>query len=209
VLTTHVTKVIARGDFGPPVFVGDALAWPAASRDGGPATHLVALNDATFLAWRPIAVPPALDAAGQSALMGSPSSGTWATPVGLIASDDGATAYYSENLTELFYSPSPAVPARLVLQLRGGNLFAAGVPAVGPGYVGWTINDDASYLASATSLAAARITALGDEFGAGGHVVVMGSSGTKTEPARNPFWLLNGSVINALKCARSPKRATA
>jgi len=206
-LLTGATVRIARGYLGPPVFVGDALAWPAASRKDGPATHVVARNDAAFPARQPIAVPPALDAAGRAALMGSSSYGSWPTPVGLIASDGGATAYYAGDLTELFYSPSPGQPARLVLQLHSGSMFAAGTPAVGPGYIGWTVNGDASYLASASSLAAARITTSGAEYSAGGHVLVMGL-GTKIQPVRNPFWLFSGSVVSTLKCAAPVRHAS-
>jgi hypothetical protein len=206
-LLTGATVRIARGYLGPPVFVGDALVWPAASHNGGPATHLVARNDAVFPARQPVAVPPALSAASQSALMGSDSFGYWPTLVGLIASDDGATAYYAGDLTELFYSPSPATPARLVLQLHGGSMFAAGAPALGPGYIGWTVNGDASYLASASSLAAARITTNGAEYSAGGYVLVMGF-GTKIQPARNPFWLFSGSVVRTLKCAAPVRHAS-
>jgi hypothetical protein len=204
-LATGVTDVIARGSVGPPVFVGEALVWPAPSHKGGPATHLVARNGGAFPARQPIAVPPALGAAGHAALMGSSSFGSWAIPVGLIASDGRATAYYSGDLTQLFYSPSPSQPARLVLQLHGGDTFAAGTPAVGTGYLGWTVNGDASYLASAASLAAARITTFGEEFSAGSRVLVMGWSGSKKLPARNPFDLFNGSVISTLKCAGPAK----
>jgi hypothetical protein len=70
---------------------------------------------------------------------------------------------------------------------------------------GWTVNDDASYLAGASSLAAARITALGEEFSAGSRVLVMGWSGKKKQPASNPFWLFSGSVINTLRCAAPAK----
>ncbi len=206
-LASDATDVIATGYFGPPVFVGNALAWPAASRPDGPATHLVARQDAAFPARQPTAIPPALSAASHAALMGSSSFGSWATPVGLIASDGRATAYYSGDLTELFYSPSPSQPARLVLQLHGDATFAAGTPAVGTGYLGWTINGDASYLASATSLAAARVTTFGGEFSAGSRVFVMGWSGSKKVPARNPFHLLNGSVVSTLRCAGSARPA--
>ena len=140
--------------------------------------------------------------------MGSSAAGSWSVPVPLIASDGQATAFISQNLTQLFYSPSPSVPARIVLQLRGGNTFAAGAPAVGPGYLGWTVNGDASYLASASSLAAARITTFGLEFSAGSRVFVMGYSGVKTQPARNPFHLFNGSVVSSLKCAAPAKRGS-
>jgi hypothetical protein len=181
------------------------LVWPVASHPRGPASGLAARNAGSFPALHQIAVPLQLRAAGHSSLMGS--GGSWSPPVPLIASDGQAVAFFSQNLTQLFYSPSPSQPARLVLQLRGGNTFAAGPPAVGDGYLGWTINGGASYLASAGSLAAARITTFGEEFSAGSRVFVMGWSGTKQQPARNPFHLFNGSVVSTLRCAGPAKPA--
>jgi hypothetical protein len=207
-LGTEAVAVIAHGYLGPPVFVGNALVWPAASRPDGPAAHLVAMNGGQFPARHPIAVPLPLREAGQASLMGSGPAGSWPVPVPLIASDGSATAFISQNLTELFYSPSPSQPARLVLRLHGGNTFAAGAPAVGDGYLGWTVNADASYLASATSLAAARITTLGKEFSAGSYVFVMGSSGAKTQPTQNPFHLFSGPVVSTLRCLRPAKSAS-
>ena len=201
-LASRATVVIATGYFGPPVFADNALVWPVAGHRGGPASSLAATNATVFPARQRVAVPVPLRAAAHSTLLGSSAS---AVPVPLIASDGQATAFFSQSLTKLFYSPSPSQPARLVLQLRGGNTFAAGTPVVGPGYLGWTVNGGASYLASATSLAAARITTFGEEFSAGSRVFVMGWSGTKKQPARNPFELLDGPVIDTLKCAAASK----
>jgi hypothetical protein len=206
-LASGATVVIATGYFGPPVFADSALVWPVASRPDGPASSLAARDAASFPARQPVPVPLQLRAAGQSSLMGSSAAGSWSVPVPLIASDGQVTAFFSQSLTKLFYSPSPSQPARLVLQLHGGETFAAGPPAVGAGYLGWTINGDASYLASAASLAAARITTFGEEFSAGTRVFVMGWSGSKKLPARNPFHLFNGSVVNTLKCAGPAKPA--
>jgi len=205
-LTSRATVVIATGYFGPPVFADNALVWPVAARPGGPASSLAAADATVFPARRRIAVPLQLRGAGQSTLMGS-STGYW-SPIPLIASDGQAIAFFSQSLTQLFYSPSPSAPARLVLQLGGDSTFAAGPPAVGPGYLGWTVNGVASYLASTNTLAAARITTFGEEFSAGSRVFVMGWSGTKQQPARNPFHLFSGSVISTLKCAAPAKHAS-
>ncbi len=206
-LASGTAVVIATGYFGPPVYADDALVWPVAGHPGGPAASLAARDATSFPARQRIAVPLQLRAADRSSLMGSSAEGFWSVPVGLIASDGQATAFFSQNLTQLFYSPSPSVPSRLVLQLRGGSTFAAGAPVVGPGYLGWTVNGDASYLTSASSLAAARITTFGAEFSAGSHVFVMGWSGAKKQPARNPFRLFSGSVVNTLKCTAPAKAA--
>jgi hypothetical protein len=205
-LAAGSTDVIARGYLGPPVFVGTALVWPVASRANGPASRLVARNAAVFPARQQIAVPAQLRAAGQASLMGSSSQGTWATPVGLIASSGPATAYLSPDLTRLFYSPSPSQPARLVLRLRGGNAFVPGGLALGDGYLGWTVNGDGSYLASTTTLAATRITSFGSVTGVGtDYVVVGGPPVTKLSQLR-PYYLFSGSTVSRLTCAG---RATA
>jgi hypothetical protein len=207
-LASRATMVIATGYFGPPVFAGNALVWPVAGHKGGPAASLAARDATSFPARQRVAVPPSLRGAAQSTLMGSSGEGSYWPPVGLIASDGQATAFISQNLTQLFFSPSPSVRARLVLPLNGGNTFAAGAPVVGPGYLGWTINGVASYLASASSFAAARITTFGLEFSAGSRVFVMGYSGVKTQPASNPFHLFTGSVVSSLKCVAPAKRAS-
>jgi hypothetical protein len=206
-LDTGVTVVIARGYLGSPVFVGTALVWPAASRPDGPASHLVARDGWAFPARRPIAVPPALSAAGSAALMGSSSQGTWATPVGLIASN-GAIAYFTPDLSELYYSPSVAHPARLVLRLGGGNTFVPGGLAVGPDYLGWTVNGDATYLASAQSLAAARITTFGDVIGAGSDYVFVGHAPVSKSSQQRQFQLFRSATIGALTCAAPSKSAS-
>jgi hypothetical protein len=200
-LATGSTDVVARGYFGPPVFVGRVLVWPVASHANAAASHLVARNAAVFPARQPVAVPAQLRGAGRASLMGSSSEGSWSTPIGLIASSGPATAYISQDLTKLFYSPSPAQPARLVLKLRGGNTFAPEL-AIGDGYLGWTVNGDGSYLASTTSLAAARITTFGSVTGLGADYVIVGGPPTPKLSGLRQFHLFRGATINALQCSR-------
>ena len=199
-LVTGQVAVVGHGFPGPPVFVGAALVWPAASEAGGAATGLVALGTGVFPARQRVAVPPALAGATRSALLGNSGAGSRATPVGLIASNDGATAFFSPDLTRLYYSPAPSRPARLVLRLAGGATFAADAPAVGSGYLGWTVNGGASYLASTATLAAARITNLGLVMALGPDVIVGYPPATKTAH-RNEFHLFTGSAVSALTCA--------
>jgi hypothetical protein len=199
-LASGISEVIARGYLGPPVFVGHVLVWPVASHAHGPASHLAARNAAVFPARQPVVIPLQLRAAGHSSLMGSSSQGTWSTPIGLIASSGPATAYISADLTELFYSPSPARSARLVLRLRNGNTFAPEL-AIGNGYVGWTVDGDGSYLASTTSLAAARITAFGTVTGLGPDYVIVGGAPTSKVSQLRRYSLFSGATINALRCA--------
>jgi hypothetical protein len=206
-LRTGVSDVIARGNLGPPVFVGAALVWTVASHAHGPGSRLVARNAAVFPALQQIAVPLQLRAAGRDPVTGSSSRGSKSAPVGPIASSGPATAYLSQDLTQLFYSPSPAQPVRPVLRLHGGNTFAPEL-AVGDGYLGWTVNGDASYLASTTSLAAARITVFGDVVGAGNDYVFVGDPPASKLSQVRQYHLFSGATVNALRCAWVGKPAS-
>ncbi|HEY2315327.1 MAG TPA: hypothetical protein VGH96_17085 [Streptosporangiaceae bacterium] len=199
-LATGSTDVIASGYLGPPVFVGSALVWAVAHHANGPASHLVARNAGVFPARQQIAVPLQLRAAGRATLMGSSSQGSWPTLIGLIASSGPAAAYFSRDLTQLFYSPSPSQPAKLVLRLHGGNTFTPEL-AVGDGYLGWTVNGDASYLASTTSLAAARITVVGSVVGAGSDYVFVGDQPASKSSQQREFHLFRAATVSALRCA--------
>lgn len=201
-LLTGVTDVIATGYVGAPVFVGSDLVWPVASSSAGP-THLFAVSAAAFPPGPAVAVPLPLQKAGAA--------------VGIVSSG-GATAYASADRTELFYSPALSQPAREVLRLPAGSHLSVGgvasvatVPsglAVGPGYLAWNTSAGASYVASAKTLAATRITdgtatwtavqGLGD--------FVLASRSADQESASRSLYLLNGSVIDNLTCAQ-PRRA--
>ena len=201
-LLTGVTDVIASGYVGAPVFVGSALVWPVASSAAGP-THLVAVSASAFPARQPIAVPMPLRKAGAAAV---------------IASSGGATVYASADRTKLFYAPSLSQPARQVFTLPpGSHLSPGGIAAdgfaprglaVGPGYLAWSTSAGASFVASAKTLAAARITDGTATWGAVqglGDYVLTSRSGHR-ESATSSLSLLSGSVINRLTCA-TPQRA--
>jgi hypothetical protein len=198
-LATEAVDVIARGHLGPPVFVGTALAWPVADDPSGQPSHLVAMDAVFFPASQLIAVPRSLRAAGDGALMGSGPAGSWPMPISLIASNGTAVAYFSADLTELFYSSSPSQPARLVLRLAG-NTFAPGALTLGYGYLGWSTASAASSLASTSSLAATEIVSGGSLFGDGEGVLVAQALPPKT--SRRAEWhLVTASAIAALRCA--------
>jgi hypothetical protein len=191
-LRTGVTDVIATGYVGAPVFVGTDLVWPVADSATGP-THLVAVSASAFPARQRVSVPLPLRKAGAATV---------------IASSGGATLYASPGLTKLFYSPSLSQPARQALQLQAGNYLAPGGLAVGPGYLAWNTSAGASYVASAKNLAAARITdgfaTQGGVQGLGSDVLASRSAHPKTGP--RSLYLLSGSVIGGLTCAK-PNRA--
>jgi hypothetical protein len=191
-LLTGVTRVVASGYVGAPVFVGSDLVWPVASSASGP-THLVAVSASAFPARQRVPVPLPLRKAGSATV---------------IASRGGATVYASPGLTKLYYSPSVSQPARQVLQLAPGNYLVPGGLAVGPGYLAWNTSAAASYVASAKSLAATRITdgnsSWGVVQGVGSTVLASRSPHPKSGP--RSLYLLSGSVIDRLTCAQ-PARA--
>jgi hypothetical protein len=205
-LTTGVTDVIARGFLGPPVFVGTALVWSAASQRNGQQTHLVAVSAAVFPASQPIAVPPALSSFSQAVVYGYGATGPWVPAASVIASYGDAVVYASPGLTKLYYSPSASQPARLVLTLTGGNTVSPGSLFVGPGYAGWGTATAASYLTSTVSLAVLQVingtTAWGGLQGLGDHIMVATFKPTK-KPHLTKFHLVSGSTVGALKCAAS------
>jgi hypothetical protein len=186
-LLTGAIEVVATGYVGAPVFVGSDLVWPVASSATGP-THLVAVSASAIPARQRVAVPLPLRNAGAATA---------------IASSGGATLYASAGLTKLFYSPSPSQPARQVLQLPAGNYLVPGGLAVGPGYLAWNTSAAASFVASAKSLAAARITDGSTSWGAvqglGSDVLASRSAHPKSGPTS--LYLLSGSVIERLTCA--------
>jgi hypothetical protein len=197
-LLTGVTDVVASGYVGAPVFVGDTLVWPVASSPAGP-YHLVAASASTFPAEQQVAVPLPLRQAGSATV---------------IASRGGATVYASAGLTKLFYSPSLSQPARQVLQLPAGShlsdggLKSGGIDgpsglAVGPGYLAWNTSAGASYVASAKTLAATRITdgtaTWGAVQGLGGWVLASRSG--HPESVTSSLYLMSASVIHGLTCA--------
>jgi hypothetical protein len=191
-LLTGVTDVVASGYVRAPVFVGGDLVWPVASSATGP-THLVAVSASAFPVMQPFAVPLPLRKAGSATV---------------IASSSSATVYASASLTKLFYSSSLSQPARQVLRLPPGSYLEPGGLAVGPGYLAWNVSTAASYVASAKSLAAIKIT---DGTATWGGVQGLGNdvlASRKAHPKSGPrsLYLLSGSVIDRLTCAQ-PARA--
>jgi hypothetical protein len=187
-LLTGVTRMVATGYVGAPVFVGSDLVWPVASSATGP-THLVAVSASAFPARQRVRLPLPLRTAGSATA---------------IASSGGATLYASAGLTKLYYSPSVSQPASQVLQLPVGSYLVPGGLAVGAGYLAWNTSAAASYVASAKSLAATRITDGSTSWGGvqsvGSNVLASRSAHPKSGPTS--LYLLSGSVIGGLTCVR-------
>jgi hypothetical protein len=191
-LVTGVADVIARGYVGPPVFVGSALVWPVApnaatayvpGRDPQSPSRLVAVNAGTFPARGHVPLPPALRAANSQSQIAS----------------NGTEVAYSDQ-TELFYSPSPAESARLLVRLHGFDTFTPGGLSFGAGYLSWETSPSGSYLATTTSFAVLTIpgfTLIGAD---GSGAVIVNYIGPKLKQVSH-LHVLTESSINALKCA--------
>ncbi len=214
-LHTARTYVVARGRLGPPVVVGNALVWSASSRADGASPHLVAVTAGQFPAGQPIPVPPSLRSASEAVATRFGPTSPWQPVAALIASYGDATAYFSPDLTALYFSPSPSQPARLVARLSGpGGTGTPGGLIIGPGYIGWSTDSAESYLAStlglvSNSAASARVpmvqvvngsTAWGGVHGFGGDILVWTFRPTKKQHL-DQFHLVTGSTIHTLRCA--------
>jgi hypothetical protein len=125
-LRTGAVTVIRRGHVQAPFFDGRLLAWPESDRPGAP----TALRGYSLASGRLVPLPPVLRSV----------RGT-----DFVVTDGTRTAYFSPGLTKLYYSPAPAVGARLVLRLPPGVEFA--YLAIGPGTLAWSTTA-ATYLAS-------------------------------------------------------------
>jgi hypothetical protein len=203
-LGTGAVDVVATGYLGPPVFAGNALVWSAASSASGDHAHLVAMNAGEFPVQQHIAVPPALRSASPGVLMGSAQGGSWSAPIGLVVSNSQAVAYFSASLTELFYSPALTQPARLVLRMTGDAAFSPRSLSLGDGYLAWSTDSAASYVASTSSLAVATIGNGNSDYGTveglGGYVLASTTSAPKRGTAA--VSLIRGLTIEEMSCAR-------
>ncbi len=150
-LATGQVKVIRTGHTQPPFFDRNLLVWPESDRPGVQ-TSLHAVSVATG---RPAALPPVLRAV----------HGT-----DFVVSDGTRTAYFSPDLTSLYYSAAQDQQARVALRLPTGAYFAD--LALGPGTLAWTTTA-ATYLASTRTGAYVQVTPqYGDAIGSGSGVLV-------------------------------------
>ena len=150
-LATGRVTVIRRGHIQPPFFDGELVVWPE-SDSPGTQTTLHAFSLATG---RPAALPAVLRAVHGTEF---------------VATDGTRTAYFSPDLTWLYYSPEQDQRARAILRLPAGVDFAN--LAIEPGSLAWTTTQ-ATYLASTLTGAYSRVTpAYGYATGSGSAVLV-------------------------------------
>jgi hypothetical protein len=135
-LETGQVTVIRRGHLQPPFFDGDLVVWPESDRPGTQTT-LHAYDIATG---RPARMPAVLQAVHGTEF---------------VATDGTRTAYFSPDLTELYYSAAQGQRARVVLRLPAGVAFAD--LAIEPGSLAWTTTQ-ATYLASTRTGAYSQVT---------------------------------------------------
>jgi len=135
-LQTGRVRVIRQGHLQPPFFDRGLVIWPE-SDSPGTQTSLHAYSLATG---RSAALPPVLRAVHGTEF---------------VATDGTRTAYFSPDLTALYYSPSSQQQARVVLRLPRGQDFAG--LSIGSGSLAWTTSR-ATYLASTQTGAYTQVT---------------------------------------------------
>jgi hypothetical protein len=121
-----------------------------------------------------------------------------------VVTDGTRTAYLNPGLTQLYYSPRQAEPARLALQLPAGVAFAD--LAMAPGTLAWTTSK-ATYLASTRTGAFTKVTPRYG-FATGSGSVVLVTDGPQHKEVHPPLAL---HVINpaAIRWPSCPARARA
>ena len=135
-LRTGRVTVIRKGHVQSPFFDSKLVVWPESDLPGAQTT-LRGYSPATG---RIVALPPVLRQV----------RGT-----DFAVTDGTRTAYFSPDLTRLYYSPAPDVAARVVLALPPGADFS--YLAIGRGLLAWTTTQ-ATYLASTRTGGYAQVT---------------------------------------------------
>jgi hypothetical protein len=158
-LATGQVRVIRTGHVQPPFFDGSLVVWPESDQPGTRTTlHALRLSSG-----RLTALPPVLQ----------PVHGTE-----FVATDGTRTAYFSPDLTRLYYSPAPGQRATLALRLPAGVEFAD--LTMGPGWLAWTTTT-ATYLASTTAGSYAQVTPeYGIATGSGSEVLISDAAHRKS-----------------------------
>lgn len=174
-LATDQVRVIRRGHVQPPFFDGGLVVWPESDSPG----TQTALHAYSLATGRAAALPPVLQAVHGTEF---------------VATDGTRTAYFSPDLTELYYSPSQHERASMVLRLPAGVTFAD--LSLGRGVLAWTTSR-ATYLASTKTGAYARVT---PDYGiATGYGPVMLISDAPSRKAVHPVLALH--VVDAAALA--------
>jgi hypothetical protein len=178
-LATGQVRVIRQGHTQPPFFDGNLVVWPESDRPGAQTT-LHAFSLATD---RPAALPVVL-------------RGVHGTE--FVVTDGVRTAYFSPDLTTLYYSPAPGRPGRAVLRLPANESFAD--LAIGPGTLAWTTTV-ATYLASTRIGSYVQVTPeYGDATGSGSGVLISDAATDKVAHPILPMHVISPASVTWPAC---------
>lgn len=173
-LETGQVTVVRTGHTQPPFFDGSLVVWPESDTPGSQTS----LHAYSLVTGKPAALPAVLQAVHGTEF---------------VATDGTRTAYFSPDLTRLYYSPEQDQRARVVLALPAGVDFAE--LAIEPGSLAWTTTA-ATYLASTRTGAYSRVTPqFGYATGAGSEVLISDAPGQKTSRPILPLHVVDPSAI--------------
>jgi hypothetical protein len=173
-LETGQVTVIRKGHTQPPFFDGSLVVWPESDSPGSQTT----LHAFSLVTGEPAGLPAVLRAVHGTEF---------------VATDGTRTAYFSPDLTRLYYSPAQDQRARMVLALPVGVDFAD--LAIEPGSLAWTTTT-ATYLASTRTGAYSRVTPqYGYATGSGSEVLISDAPGQKTTRPILPLHVVNPAAI--------------
>ncbi len=184
-LATGQVTVIRQGRVQPPFFDGSLVVWPESDSPGSQTT----LHAFSLVTGRPARLPAVLQAV----------RGT-----DFVATDGTRTAYFSPDLSRLYYSAAQDQPARMVLRLSVGADFED--LAIEPGSLAWTTSA-ATYLASTRTGAYSRVTPqYGYATGSGPLVLISDAPPQKTGRPILPLHVVNPAVIAWRACGPHAQR---
>jgi hypothetical protein len=173
-LETGQVKVIRTGHVQPPFFDGSLVVWPESDRPGAQ----TALHAFSLATGRPAALPVVLQAVHGTEF---------------VVTDGIRTAYFSPDLTRLYYSAGQDQQAQEVLRLPAGVDFAD--LAIEPGALAWTTSQ-ATYLASTRTGAYSRVTPdFGYATGSGSVVLISDAPSQKTAHPVLPLHVVDPASI--------------
>jgi hypothetical protein len=181
-LDTGQVRVIRQGHTQPPFFDGNLVVWPESDRPGAQTT-LHAFNLATG---GPAALPPVLRRVHGTEF---------------VVTDGTRTAYFSPDLTTLYYSPAPGQAGRAVLRLPANEYFSD--LAIGPGTLAWTTTA-ATYLASTGIGSYVQVTPqYGDATGSGSGVMISDAATGKVAHPILPMHVISPAGVAWPACPAS------
>jgi hypothetical protein len=184
-LATGQVRVIRQGHTQPPFFDRNLLVWPESDRPGAQTT----LRGFNLVTGRPATLPPVLRKVHGTEF---------------VVTDGTRTAYFSPDLTTLYYSAAQDQPGRPVLRLPAGDYFS--VLAMGHGTLAWTTTA-ATYLASTKTGSYVQVTPqYGDATGSGSDVMISDPSSQKVAHPILPMHVISPAGVTWPACPGRARR---